>query len=290
MDNTEIVQNCYGVTVDPTTVEYRIETTVQEAGELPSTFVFVYTIGNANDPTADTFSRVGNPQDIQNLQKDRDDAIANNETEYLSSYNAVQYDNLDVAVQAKSALTTRINELINLWIEYRDNFENLSGDIQLYPTVDPGYEEALINTYTEARDDRIAKEDAVVDAQTVQASAETDLSHALDILEIYVDETEFCDNFKSGLDAFYQDIETLLSVQQIADYDSFYHFLTDFCIAASSNVAAWSNQVSAKKSAVESATVELSKAEQELAVAQTAEDEALAAIRAVCPSFDPSSV
>ena len=66
--------------------------------------------------------------------------------------------------------------------------------------------------------------------------------------------------------------------------------ITAFCASAQASRTATSNEVATQRKAVEDATTAKAEAESALAAAQAAEDAALAAVREVCPAFDPTSV
>jgi hypothetical protein len=66
--------------------------------------------------------------------------------------------------------------------------------------------------------------------------------------------------------------------------------LSDFCAAATLGYSTAVNEKNNKDLAVAKAQTAKEKADASVATAQANEDAALAAIKAVCPTFDPSSV
>lgn len=195
MEKTVITQNKTQILTAPETYEYKIETSVTEKGELPFIQIFVYTIIDATDPTLDLFARVATPGDLDGstaLKTGRDAAILAGMDEFLSSYFSVQYADLTIAVQALSAITTRINDLINNWIMYRDQFMLNDGIGQYFPTTDPEFEQALKDAYASAKQSRVAAEQAVLETATELTLAEKDAANAQTIYEIYAKEREFC--------------------------------------------------------------------------------------------------
>lgn len=195
MDKMIITQNNTQVLTAPETYEYKIETTVTYRGELPNTQIFVYTILAASDPGLDTFARVATVGDIDGtvaLSISRDAAVLAGATEFLSSYFSIQYPDLTVAAQAKTAITTRINELINNWVVYRDQFMLNDGVDQFFPTGDPAFEQTLKDAYAEAKQLRVAAEVDVTVATTELALAEKDVTNAQAVYAIYKAEVDFC--------------------------------------------------------------------------------------------------
>jgi hypothetical protein len=195
MEKTVITQNNTQVLTAPETYEYKIETSVSDRGELPFIQIFVYTIVDPANPSFDTFARVATPGDLDGttaLETLRDAAIVAGSTEFLSSYFSVQCPDLTIAAQAKSAITTRINDLINNWLIYRDQFMLYSGEAQYFPTTDPAFEQTLKDSYATAKQVRIAAEQALLLASTDLTLAQKDAANTLKIYNIYLKEVEFC--------------------------------------------------------------------------------------------------
>lgn len=195
MDKAIIVQNNTQILTAPETYAYKIETTVTYKGELPQTQIFVYTIVDAADPGADVFARVATVGDLDGtveLKTSRDDAVAAGDSEFLSSYFSIQYPDLTVAAQAKTAISTRINELINNWLIYRDQFMKNDGIDQFFPSTDPAFEQTLIDNYKTAKEARVAAEVEVATATAELSLAEKDVTNAKAVYDIYKLEVDFC--------------------------------------------------------------------------------------------------
>lgn len=294
MEYTEIVQNCYGITIPASgAIEYRIETTIGDPGELLKAQIFVYTVMSPDDPTKDTFNRVANPQDLQNLLINRDDAIAASLTEYLRSDSSLQYAELTVAVQAKAALTTRINQLIRDWISYRDAFADFSGTTRLYPTADPDLEASLEQAYADAKKARIAAEAALVVAGTTLTSAKDAVDTAVTLAGVTESALTFSTAIRTDFGIYYGYVDTYgtegptgMGYRQ-GTVDS---LLNTYAGTASTNYSQASSGLTTSRTAVETATTAKAEAASALAAAQAAEDAALAAALNVCPNFDPASV
>lgn len=291
MNYTEVLYDCYGVTTAEGIQEYRIEASVESEGELPQKFIFVYLVNSIDDPTLDIFQRVGNPQDVQNLKVGRDAAIANDESEYLASYCFLQYATLDVAIQAKSELTTRINELVKYWIDYRDIFIIDNAVAKLFPTADPAYEQSLKDAYADARAVRIEKEGEVETANDDLETAKISAEQAADILPIYQLQKTFCDEIFGVGGALTNYYSNVSEYPDAAAYKAIIQSKsTTFCGNAAAGLATWTNEVASRNQQVSDAALAKGEAEAALTAAQKTEDEALAAVYAVCPDFDPSSV
>lgn len=190
MEKTRIEQDAVEVTLADGTTAYQITTTVLDPGVLPDTGMFVFNIVDPAEPKDDKFVRFGQPKDINFMIRDRDAAIAAGDEEYLYFRLVKQYPDLEVAIQAKAAIKSRIDASISLWYRYQEAFVGIIDS--LHPGVDPEYELALENTYLEARDARIAAEGDVASAEVVLDAAEVLLAHAEEISGIRKDEADFC--------------------------------------------------------------------------------------------------
>jgi len=290
MNATQIEQDAYAVTIDPETVEYRLETTVLTAGELPSTAIFVYTISK-EDLSKDLFSRVANVSDLENLSVDRAAAVAAKGTEYLRSYNQIQYADLEIAKQAKGMLTSRINSLINTWVTFRDDFQKYNNQHQYFPTVDPDYETQLKKNYATAKAERIRLESQVTTQEAVVAAAKAESDTAQQIVQIYQVEYDFCGKALDTDFNYYVNLVTTegtaAGAYRIGPLNSEFQA---FAAAANANLVSWKNTKIARDQTVSTESTKLYQYEAQLAEAQNAEDAALAAIKQVCPNFNPSSV
>ena len=295
MEVTEILQSCTAVTIDEI-LRYRISMAVLSKGELPHPNIFLYLIQNADNPGSDQFTRVANVEDIQNVKLSREAAIAAGETYYLAMASEYYYDNVNTAVSAKEALTTRINELINTWITYQDGFINTDGLTIHYPTTDPGYEQALKDAYKDARDARIAAEVAVTSADATVTSAQTALDYEKQKYKIYKDTcaliTVVWNPVGGELATYRTKIETGgdEGTEAASYWPTVSGHLDELRNAVCNQIPIQAGVVSNAEDSVSSALTAKEEASVTLSTAQAAEDEALAAVLAVCPSFDPASV
>jgi hypothetical protein len=345
MTKTEILFDCYEYRLTATTTEFRIETSVQTKGELPQEAIFVMNIVVSDDPGADTFNRVGSPRDLRELKISRALALAAGATEYLSNTMTLSYPLLDVGVAAKATVTSRINECINAWITYRDAFEDTGTTAHPFPTVDASYEQSLKDSYTSAKDNRIAKQTASETAATAVTTAESAAANAAALLALYTVETDFCTKDRVNawvpLKGYFTNFATIEETQVTALKGTFMNLLvlghswpptsteiaaftadqfdfyseinaasagvdsyknsgaplsttldTDFqafCSnAAISKTAATLDKASKDTAAANAATAK-EEADAALASAILAEAAALAAVKAVCPDFDPNA-
>jgi hypothetical protein len=342
---TDLQFECYEYRLSDIATEFRIEASIQNAGELPQTMIFVYEIITDADPAADVFNRVASPRDLRELEISRALAIAAGATEYLSNTVTLSYPLLDVAVAAKAALSSRISECINAWVTYRDSFMDDGTVLHPFPTVDASYEQGLKDAYTDAKAYRVTKETAATAAATALTLAEADAANAAALLAIYTVETDFCTKdrvntwvpLKSSVSTFTSTTQTQMTNEKgtfmllaaighawpptgpeiagltanlLALYneivaisnavDSYNNvgaplattldidFLA-FCSGAATNRTAAVTTKAAKDTAAANAATAKEEADAELASALIAEAAALAAVKAVCPDYDPNA-
>jgi len=190
MDKTRIEQDSIEVILADGSAAFRVTTTVTDPGILPDTGLFVFTIVDPLEPKSDTFVRVAQPHDINFMLRDRDNAVAAGDTEFLYLQVALSYASIETAVQAKTAIKSRIDAAISRWYVYQTEFVGVENT--LHPGVDPEYEQALKAVYVTARDARVLAETAVEDADDAVVAAQVLLEHVQEISEIRKTETEFC--------------------------------------------------------------------------------------------------
>jgi hypothetical protein len=183
-------------------------------------------IGDPNDPSTDSFVRVGSPYDIQNIPTDRTTAVNAGNDNYLSAEFTRDFDDLETAKQAKSLIYSRIDTLVNTWFDYISNFYG-EDVLSTHPTADASYEQQLKDTYSEAKDARKEAETDLSEADSALAAAQTEVDNAIVLVDVYKKEKDFCalanqeywSAFKSASDLFKPASETFFTAM-IAAYNS----------------------------------------------------------------------
>jgi hypothetical protein len=168
---------------------YQIDAVVIDKGELLHPNLFVYQILDVLDATRDSFVRVGNPYDLENIYQTRAEAIANAQVYYLSASLQRRYSDLNTAVQAKDAVRSRIDNSVQAWHTYLTEFSGT--DTFYHPTAEAAYEQQLKDDYAAARDARIEAEAAVVAADAAIVLAEAAVANAITIRDIYRTDLNF---------------------------------------------------------------------------------------------------
>jgi len=210
-------------TIEPTpgAVKYRITSTVTDEGDLPFKELFVYKINDPVDDSNDTFERVANPHDLQNITPDRVTAVANEESYFLWSVLVRDYDDIEIAIQAIEALEGRINTAVTTWVTYQTDFEGTETDN--YPSADEELTDALKQDYATKKAARVSAEADVTSAETALTLAQSEAELAVEKVSLYQNEVLFCDEarvtnwipyyagvgtFKSAMQTFFDNMVT----------------------------------------------------------------------------------
>jgi len=196
MPNTIISQTREQVSVDGNQV-YRIISVVTDKGDLPQAALFVLKINDNDDPTDDTFLRVASPYDLTNLYTDRDIAILNSSTAFLSAYAYSDFDDLEIAIQAQQEISGRINTLVELWQTYMDEFYTATAATLTFPSADEAYSQQLKDAYASAKATRIAAEDDLETKTEELVTAENEYADIVDEIATIKELVELCDTLRN---------------------------------------------------------------------------------------------
>lgn len=286
---TEIKTHSYSVNEGTAEVGYIIAYACEDAGELPTKHVFAYEVGDPNDPATDAFHHVATIHEIQDVEVSRDAAIAAGNTIYFLTYAELTYTDLDIAVQARDQFNTRLNELTRGWITFRDTFAT-DEQTKLFPSSDPEVEEQAIQDYADAKEVRqeaeVVADLAAVGVTTTQA----DIDNASEFIVVYEAQLAYLEQsnteFTTYVDLIVNEGTTAANYRTGTILNT---YETEWS-AVTGKVQYWKNTKTQREQAYEGAVQTKIAADAELAAAQTAEDEALAAALAANPDWDPSSV
>lgn len=160
---TETQQVREAVTVSGV-VKFKITVTVTDKGDLPSAALLVITINNELDSKEDTFARVATIPDFDELVEDRGTAVDNDETEYRTSTFVLWYTDLETAVNAQDVLKERIDELVDDYETYEEDFVTVS-EVTQHPQVGASTYQAAVTAYQDAMRDTLDAEKTRDDAE-----------------------------------------------------------------------------------------------------------------------------
>ena len=211
---TKVEYNYTTVALEDGSFQYVITAYVAEQGELPHSLLFVYKITDVVDAAQDEFVRVSTPYDLENISKGREIALDAGSMYYLTSLLTRKYTDLNMSIQSKDAVKSRVNDGVRAWYDYKETF---TGSLSYYhPTADATYEQQLQDEYYAARVVRVA-------AETDLAAAEKDVEDARTAAEAQTQLTEeykrlygYVVDVKTFWDAYSNAIKTTTSGQGFA--------------------------------------------------------------------------
>jgi hypothetical protein len=288
--------------------------------ELPHLNVFVLSVVDVLDPDQDKLARVANIADLTTIPIGRDPGIAApgaDGIEYLANSSTNIYETLETGNDAAQAFRDRVNALIEGWIDFRTNFNAPDPTPASYimPFVDASQKEALINAYAAAKQAGYTQLQVKTEADAVLTRAQADYIYKTSLLTgaslLVTDTTLVKNEFTSvvtqfgvlltagnvfaganpagvGIAAFQAALTTATSQQAampgyIADANT---AVTD----ATAYSAARTNDVTVSSTALATAQSDQITQAQALTAANALTATALAAVLAVCPDFDPTSI
>jgi hypothetical protein len=202
---TTLVPSSSAINNNDGSVYYQLSLVVTDVfpGDLPSQNIFVYQIKAANNPKLDVFLRVGGIQDVTTLPVGRDVALLQGGLVYLSSNAAVSYTDVATANAAKELLVARVNTLISDWRVYNTSFSDTT-PITL-PTVSPDIINALKASYASQKDATAAAGLLLVQANATLTAAKKTSADASTTLAAAIAELSYCTTTKTILTQGIQD-------------------------------------------------------------------------------------
>lgn len=211
---TKVEYNYTTVALEEGDFQYVITALVSEAGELPTTSLFVYQITDSVDTTQDEFIRVATPYDLENISIGREVALDAGNSYYLTSVLTRKYADLNMAVQAKDAVKSRVNDGVRAWYDFKETFTGTLNE--WHPTEDETYEQQLQDAYYAARTARIAAEAELVTAEEELATAREAAEYQTTITETYKTQYALAVDVKTFWTNYFAEIQTTSSGQKFA--------------------------------------------------------------------------
>lgn len=170
---------------------FRITVQCTDRGSFPDTHLFLKKIVDADDPQQDLFVRIVELADLDELNSDpdepgykpnRESAISAGQQYWRSSSFTKDYTDIEVADQARTAISDRLNTLVADFETYSSAFE-ASSETLSYPSADQTTIDSLkaaYNTaytaYQSAQSDVTSKQSALTEAEDDLSDAETSLN------------------------------------------------------------------------------------------------------------------
>lgn len=199
------------------TQKWEVTIEVTDAGDLPTTALFVLEIEDVTDPKEDTLARVAEIADLTDLSINRNTAVQQNDTLYRVTACTTYYDSLATAVAAQDVFKERLDELTQDWATYQTQFYTVS-EITNHPRYDTSIFETLVAAYetavaaqTTAETTRDTAKTDYDTAKTAADTASTAVTTAATLRDQFYLYKGYFQNLYDAMKAgtgFYQDAET----------------------------------------------------------------------------------
>lgn len=171
---------------------FRIVVQCTDRGTLPDKHLFLKKIIDVDDPQQDTFERIVELADLDELNDDseepgykpnRESAISAGQQYWRSDTFTKDYTDIEIADSARTAISDRLNTLVSDFETYDDAFKTNPTQILYYPSADQTTIDSLkaaYNTaytaYQSAQSDVTSKQSALTEAENELSAAETSLN------------------------------------------------------------------------------------------------------------------
>lgn len=288
--------------------------------QLPHLNTFVILVADPADPTQDTLTRVANIADLSLVPIGRDAGIAApgpNGIEFLSQTSTSRYDTLETANDAATAFQDRVNALIEGWITFRTEFNAPDPTPALYtlPRVDPSQLTALINAYAAAKQAGYTQLQVKTAADATFTAAQADYTYKSGLVPGVATILTSVTKVQGELATVITQFGTLLAAGNvfaaanpggvgIATFNAALSIATaqqaampGYNADAATAIANITGYQTARQNDVTTSATNLATAQsnqitqaQALIAANALTAAALAAVLAVCPDFDPTTI
>lgn len=288
--------------------------------QLPHINVFVITIVNPTDPTQDAFSRVASVTDLSTVPIGRDAGVATpdvNGQEFLSQTCTVSYADLETANTAAVTFQNRVNALVLAWTTFYAEFNAPipTPATYIFPSPDPSQLQTLINAYAAAKQAGYTQLQVSNAANASLTAAQSDYTYKQSLLpgivailsastkvqgELALVITQFGTLYTAG-NTFYAantggpGAATFAAALAIAAAQQ--AAMPGYNVDANALVASVTGYQTARQSDVNTSATALAAAQsnqitqaQALTAANALTAAALAAVIAVCPDFDSTTI
>lgn len=302
---------------------YEVTTRVVDAGALPTKSLFVVSINDPLNPKADALARITTPMDLRRISgalhvrvdaadivyvagdpfarvanladftalvEDRAEAVRRGASVYLTSAITVLYEDPTTADAAYRQLLARLSALVDAWSTYRTSFETAPTQSYALPITAVSIEEERRAAYDAARRSRQRAEGALAVAQTAYEACDTGCATNRAVHALLVADVGFLERAALVAGGIAEVGTTnvkdfVLRQGAYASNDESYAVLL---AAKRTALADYASRLAACAETCAQRRTERDEAQAEVSRARADENRALAAVRAVCPTFVPT--
>ena len=250
----------------------------------------------------DTFARIANINDITALPRDRTDAVRTGVTLYLSATCTLLYDNITTADAAYKQIIARLSTLVTEWRSAFTSFATNPSQLYPLPQASASVESERTAVYVSARNARLTAEAARDAAVTAASGCDQDCVAKRTIYDFLVADVSFLQTAKTVVQGITETVsggglppgtastnakDFVLRGGSYAPDGRSYDALLATKITQRD---AFARQVAACQAECQSLANAALTAQNTVNSALSVERAALAAVYAVCPTFDPTTV
>lgn len=309
--------------------KYEIISTCILSGSLPDTGIFLLNIVDPTGPKSDLLVRVIELGDPAAYSNNRDTAISLGDLQWRSAEVRLQFDDIETANAAQKELSQRINVLVNNFDITNAEFTVVS-EIVTYPTIDATAETESKNNYVAARtaaDAAKAARDAevidcsntetelttiqtrLVDATSDQAAVSTINASLTVVYPAYISHRSIIGGLvtttttavsssdastvqKTTINGYLSSIGLELQLMDASNtnLNTAISLTGSLLGTLNARVTSLTAEETAKNLELRQCRATLTKAQGTYDAALATQNAALAAVRVLCPDFDPNSV
>lgn len=302
---------------------YEVTTVVTDPGDLPTRNLFVLRIADPENPKADVLARIASPLDVRRLQaslyvrvdaaaltyisgdpfgriasisdltaidQDRTSAVRAGRSEYLVAAMTITYTDQVTADAGYRQILSRLSDLTVSWRAFLASFETAPSTTYTLPVVDVSVEAERKGLYAATVVARKAAEALLNTAQSAYDACITDCGTDRALHEMLVRDVASLERARTRTSAISETGSTnakdfvLQQGSYASDADSYEAILT----AKRASLTLYGSRVQACQDRCAQLQVERDAAQASLSNALNNERQALANVRAVCPTFVPS--
>ena len=247
----------------------------------------------------DTFARIANINDVTELPRDRTHAVRTGRTQYLAKTCTLVYDSLTTADAAYRQIIARLSSLVTDWRAAFTAFVTSPSEAYLLPQATASLQAARVAAYTAARTARMSAEAARSDAVAAVAACEQSSTSVQTIYAFLVADVAFLQTASNVVHGITETVSGGTGVPstnakdfvlQQGSYASDARSYEVLLVAKYAQRDEYARLVTAAQERCQALALAAREAQNAVTAALTVERAALAAVYAVCPTFDPTTV
>lgn len=156
--------------------EYVSSTAVTDAGDLPDTFLFVYSVVDPLDPKQDVLLRVATTADLVLTTTSRVAAVTAQDFVYRTAVAEISYEDINDAINASKSIAEQLNDLVTEYQTYLTELVTNPVETFAFPQATLGLLGALVTDYTASAAAVAAQQTLITNTTATCLEEETQLA------------------------------------------------------------------------------------------------------------------